>query len=503
MAYRVPTLDEMQSFLVALFKSLFPDRNIGSQFSFWWKLIRTITGAVTDIHAHVDAVAKAIMPDTTFGDMLDRWLVIVGSKRKGATPARKSNAARLTGTPGSAFAVGNPLLHRASGLRFQINSTGTIPGAGFVDVDVVGIDTGSRTRLKKGETLECSPTIAGISTSVVLQKSLDEDGTDKELDGAALLRLLQILATPASGGNQADYVRWLLLQPGVSAGFCYPNRAGVGTVDLAALHAGTGSARFLTTGENTTVQAAVALLAPAQIGGTGGSLRMLTVVGETANVEIKVTPTGDTSKAFDWDDATPPTILAYTAATLTVQLAAARPVSMKAGDRVCIFGVASQQDCAPIVINALVGTDSFTLQTTPKKPDGTDATPAATDKVYAGGPLTSIIRDAIVEHINSGILYASDSGPLTASAAIAGNISTSRLKILLEGIGTSNPAGKYGTWTGTLRLDALYTIALYTRGVRSISIVTPLANQDSTDYGVPNDSQIGALSVGYVLIRKG
>ena len=47
MAYRVPTQDEAMQFLVAFFKALFPGRNIGSRFSFYWKLIKVISAAMT------------------------------------------------------------------------------------------------------------------------------------------------------------------------------------------------------------------------------------------------------------------------------------------------------------------------------------------------------------------------------------------------------------------------------------------------------------------------
>jgi hypothetical protein len=64
------------------------------------------------------------------------------------------------------------------------------------------------------------------------------------------------------------------------------------------------------------------------------------------------------------------------------------------------------------------------------------------------------------------------------------------LKLLLDGIGTANPAGTYGGWRGGLLKGALSTIAMYTRGVRNHTIVTP-ADHQATDYAFPNDSQIG------------
>lgn len=507
MAYRVPTLDEMMQFMVALARSLFPGRNVGSRFSFYWKLLKIIAGAATDVHAHVDAAGKDVMPDTATGAMQDRWLKIVGTKRKGATPARKSKALRLTGTTGSPFSVGAILLHRPTGQTFQLNQSGTIPVAGFIDVDVLAVSVGSATRLNAGETLEFAPKLTGIATNAELQINIDEDGTDVELEGAATVRLLSILGKPSSGGNQADYVAWALEQNGVSTAYCYPNRAGVGSVDVAALHTGSGTSRLLNAGERAALLAALQERAPSQVGGVGGALRILQTTPEVANVEIVFQPSGP-SYALDWDDSVVPTVLTWTPETRVLQFSAARPTTMKAGDRVCIYGVAGGGgfgacDCAPIQIESLTGADSIILASAPLAPDGTPASIAATDKVYAAGPLTSIIRDAVIAHLNADVLYASASGPLPGAVAASKGISTTRLQILLDGLGTSNPAGKYGDWIGTLQVGSLQTIARFTRGVRSASVLLPVADVDSMDYPFPLDVQIGVFQAGFVLVRRG
>lgn len=512
MAYRVPTLDELQTFVTAFFKSLFPDRNIGSRFSFYWKMVKVITGAVTDNHAHIDAAGRDLMPDTTSKGFLDRWLAIVGSARKGATPSRKAKAGRLVGTVGITYTIGAVLLHRATNQRFQLNASGAIPAAGFIDVDILALSTGSATRLEAKQILEFVAPIAGIATNVELQLALDEDGLDAELDPAARTRLTALLGDPQSGGNQADYVRWLLAQSGVSYGYCYPNRAGTGSVDVAALHTGTGSARFLNTGERAVVQAALALLAPAQVGGAGGALRVLNTVGEYGNVEMTITTNGDPAYAFDWDDTTVPTVVTWTPATMTLQLNA-RPASMKAGDRIVMQDLGEDGvtisgfsiDGSPLVIESLSGVDSIVLATPPIGSYTGVAMPAifVGAKVYAGGPLTAVVRDAVIAHLNSDVLYATDTGPLPGAVAASAGTGIAQTPVLLEGIGTSNVGGKYGTWSGTLRRDALFTIARYTRGVRLANIVFPVTDKDSTDYTFPLDAQIGVLTPGYVLIRRG
>lgn len=499
MAYQVPSLDDMLGFLTALFKGLLPTRNVGSRFVFNWKLLKVVAGAVTDIHAALASALKDVMPDTAIAAALDRWIAIFApggtTLRKGATPARKSAAGRVRGTVGATTVIGDALIHRASGLNFQINSNGTIPAGGFIDCDILAIDVGSKTRLEAGEVLEYLSTPSGLKTQVELQLALDQDGYDQEQDGAARSRLLAALSTPTAGGNQADYVAWALAQLGINTAFSYPNRAGIGTVDVAALHAGTGTARILNPSEVTALQAVIALLAPAQVGGTGGSLRVLTSIAQTANVEITLTPDGSPQYTFDWDDtAGPATVLTWTPSTRTLQFTAARPSTMQAGHRIVFGGVASLQDGTPYVVEALaVAGDSVILQTAPT------VAPVATDIVYAGGPLTQPVRDAILAHINGDVLYADITGPTPGAIAT----STTNMQVLAQGIGTANPAGIYGAWVGSLLRGTLQKIATYTRGVRNQNVITPAADLDATDYAIPNDAQIGVLIPGYVLVRRG
>lgn len=508
MGYQVPTLEQGLGFLISLGKALLPDRNFGSRFAPGWKLVKVMAGAMTDVNAHVDSAMRDVMADTAKAAALDRFLKIFApgglAARKGATPARKAAAGRVRGSLGSTSALGDQLVHKATGLIFQINNSVTIPAGLFFDADILAVSTGSATRLKKGEILEYLATPAGLTTQVELQLDLDQDGVDQEADGDARNRLLAALSTPAAGGNQGDYVGWMLAQLGIARAFCYPARAGLGTIDVAALHAGLGINRILTGPEMSALLGVLITFAPAQVAGTGGSLRMLQVIGGNAdaamlaNVEMTITPNGLAPNAMDWDDSGAPTVLAYTAGTRTLQFAGgARPSTMQAGHRIVLKGVGSLQDGTVMTVLALSGVDSIILQDTPT------VSPAATDVVYAAGPLTKKIRDAILAHINGDTLYLAASGPLPAATAASQSISTVNLQVLADGLGTANPAGTYGAWTGSLLKAQLAKIAMLTPGVRNQNVITPAADQDATDYAFPLDAQIGLLTPGYVLVRKG
>lgn len=497
MSYPVPTLEEMQSFLVAFWKALFPRSNVGTRFSYHWKRLRAYAGGITDVHAHVKSAQDDVMPDRSTGSFLTRWGKIFGVTKKTATPARGENALRCYGTVGSAVAVGDQLVDPSTGLVYQVDEIGTVPvGGTYIDVDCEAVSTGAATRLSAGVQLTFVAPPPGIASVALLVADLDEDGFDEEQEGAYSARVNSELAKARSGGNQDDFVKWALEVAGVAYAFCYPNRAGVGTVDIAALHIGSGSARALDSTERATLLAYIAAKSPSQIGGDGGGLRVLETLPDEQDVEITYTPNGDAAYEVDWSDETAPVILAYTPATRLVQLAADRPGSMLAGHRFIVRGVASVQDGRVFTIEALhADDDKFYVKETPVVDF------AATDVVYAGGPLTAMIRDAIVAHMNGEIVYADKGAPLPASVAESQKRSVG-LKVLADGIGTSNPDGQYGTWNGALLTSVLDKIATYPTGVRKAACVTPAADYEPTDPTFPNDDAVYYVAPGAVLIRR-
>lgn len=495
--FKIPSLSEMRDLVIAVGKAMFPDRNFGNKRSYHARRATYVAAAATHIHKHVDAKAKDLMP-TTAGDDggVDAWGDINGTGvRKGATPARKSAAGRVKGSVASTVTNGQELVHQSSGLRFKVNQSVTIPAAGQFDADIVAIDTGAATRLSAGEVLEFVVTPAGIETQVTLVKDLDEDGFDREQYGAYRRRMLDTFGKQASGGNQTDYVKWALEIAGISQAYCYANRAGIGTIDVVVLHTGSGSVRIPTSGELATALAFLKTKAPANVAGVAGAIRVLIPVADPQSVELLVSPTGEASWQFDWDDSPGYTVAGWTAGTRELQFTGgALPSSLKAGHRLILKGVASTQDGREYTIEAISAVDKVVLETAPAN------APAATDVIYSGGPLVAPIRNAIVAHMNGELVYAGKSRtPLPASSLT----STVGLEVLAEGIGPANPAGLYGTWSGALLRALLGTLAMYQRGVRNYSITTPAADYEATDDAYPSDFQIHLITPNAVIVRKG
>lgn len=496
-AYPIPTLTESEELLVAAFRALFPQSAVGARRSYHRRRAQWVAMALTELHAHLSASDDDKMPDSATGAAAEGWGGIVRVTKKPATPARGANILRVLGDVGSPVPQDAELFHPTTGVRFKVTSAAAVvPAEGEVDVSIVGIDAGSKTRLTKGEVLQFSVVPAGLEPRAELQRDLDQDGADGEQEAAFKRRYLDAFGESAAGGNAADWKKWMTALAGIEQAFSYDNRAGRGTLDVVALHAGIGAERALTDDEAEVVLAALKQLGPSQLVAQGGSLRHLTVVPDTQDIEIKYEPYAGQQWDPDWNDQVPPEVDAWDPDTLTLTFTDDRPASMKAGDRICVHGVASEQTGEVLVIESLVATDGVKLEKAPK------VAFEPTDVVYAGGPLTAIIRDAILAHVGGDIVYAGEDRPLPAEIAEAQNTSIFELKILAEGVGPANPGGKYGPWIGGLVRAVLESIATYTKGVRRSTCSVPANDYEATDYAFPDDQQIGLVVPGEVLVRR-
>lgn len=459
MAFTIQTLDELHEFKLALLKSLLPGADV-SRGSFLWLWSRSEVGGVADNHAHIAGVLEELLPDSASGAYLERWGAVVGVTKKYATPARKANALRVYGTAGSTVTTGDALTHE-SGQTFQVNEDETIPAAGYVDVDVLAISTGSTTRLSAGETLTFDAPPTGIEEASELQLDMDEDGDDDEDDGPYRLRILDRFRSPPLGGAANDYVQWALEVTGVASAYCYPNRAGFGTVDVAALHTGSGSSRLLSAGEVAEVQAYLDERRPVSVLGC----RVLTVLEQSVSVEALITATGEAAYEWDWDDSTAPIVSAWNGTTRLLTFTLDRPDSMKAGDRLVIKDAAGLGSGQAYTIEALSSTDAVYLESVPA------VAPVATDVVYSGGPLTEPVREAILA--------------------------------LIDGLGPANPdATRYGDWEGSLRISSLYRATNGVDGVLDAEITTPAATVAAADPAFPLDASVYLLTPVRVLVRR-
>lgn len=514
MPFTIPSMDRLRDLIVAVGKNLFRRSNFGSRRSYHGRKATFLSASVSSLHAHVDSAQRDVHPLTAGdGKPINDWGEATGTGRKAATPARKANAARVRGSAGAVLPAESRLRYEAAGLLFETTTNGTVPGVAgvdpdsFTDVGIAGIDTGSQTRLDAGVVLNLLSPPVGIQTQVVLQLAMDEDGVDNEPFGQYRVRVLNTFSQPSSGGNQADFVRWTLASlPQVAAAFAYPERNGIGTIDVVGFYNGTGAARALTDDDRAAVKLYIQRgnrpdLAPFHISGEGGGLRVLETIPDPRPIEIRVTASGSDPFAFDWDDTGSPTVLSWNGTTRELRFSTTLPVSLRAGHGLVLGGVATLQDGAPQKIEAISGSDKVILERAPV------VAPAATDAIYSSGPLVAPIRNAILGHVSGKTVYAGRGRiPLSSDDVQPTNRtgpSVVGLDILADGIGSANPAGIYGGWSGAILRETLATICMYKLGVRNAVIVQPAADYEAEDDAFPVNDQIHYVTALSVLIRRG
>lgn len=517
MPFDLPSLSDTRDLIVALGRALFPNLNFGSLLSYHGKWSTFLSGAVTQLHLHVDTAQSDLHPLTAGdGKPINDWGEALNVPRKDASPARKSAAGRVRGEAASTVDPATQLVHAQTGMIFAVaNATiVTIPGVAgvdpdsFVDVDIVGVDKGSQTRLLAGQALNFLTLIPGIEREVVLQKDLDEDGFDSEQFGSYRGRVLGTLSSTRTGGNQGDFVGWAKAAlASVSTAFAYPNRAGRGTIDVAAFYAASGTSRSLSSQDRDTVLAYIKTKAPFQVTGTGGGLRVIETVADPQTVEILLTSNGVLSFAFDWQGSGE-TVASYDAATRELQFSAPLPAGLRAGHRVVVVGTfggsgRTAQDGREYRIEAITASDKVVLEKSPLIDF------AAGDLIYPGGPLVAPIREAIVAHLNGEIVYAGRGQvPIPESKAspiVPTGPSIIGLDILAEGIGSANPGGIYNdtlSWSGGIVRAVLFKIAGYKAGVQNVDIVSPATDYEAVDDPFPSNFQIHYVTPVVVVVRE-
>lgn len=483
-----PGLDGCHDLLLADAVNRLPEKD-WSQGSDNWKRLRIMALAMVSLHRHGDVIETDLWPDTCSGldsvppsPMLDRHGFIRGVLRKPATAAYRAAAFRAPGTEGSTVAINTELVHQ-DGTIYIVTAGGTVGAGGYVDLDIAGDDreypdgvldgVGKKTRKQAGEYLTFVSPPAGIASRGQLVLPLNQGGVDRESDAAYRPRILDKIAQPGMGGNANDYRTWAMAEPGVDEAYVYPTRNGLGSVDLAFLHSGTGAERIPTEPERDAVKDAIDVVRPIAT----LPFRVLEVVENPVLVEIRVEPV-DAEWEFDFYDAGGLyQVSAWDAATRKLTFVA-RPPDLIAGHRIVYKNVATPNTGMQALVEALgPGDEDVTLaaQMVVLDPETEPAVPLEAPEVgalvYSGGPLTEPVRRSIVE-------LADSLGP---------------------GRGL-DPLMVNGRWDDTLRSSVIFKEVQLHEGVLETYPVTPTANVVAANS--PPAATVGLVTISQAIVRK-
>jgi hypothetical protein len=248
---------------------------------------------------------------------------------------------------------------------------------------------------------------SGSDAFVVLSSGLTS-GLDVETDGALLQRIYDRLQKPPKGGAAVDYRTWAEAgSPAVARAYVYPNRGGLGTVEVVLTSGGSGTARIPSGAAQTADDAYVATRRPVTV---QGYLSLLPAMPNGNGMVIRARLKPSAKKyTFDWDDtAATYKVNAYLAgppATLTLDQLA--PASLKnaitQGATPRIQVEAAGGPTIPVQARATAFVDAAgktTLTLENPVPSGWTA-PSVNDVVWAGGPIVTPIAKALLAYIDS------------------------------------------------------------------------------------------------------
>jgi uncharacterized phage protein gp47/JayE len=450
----VRTLDDIHRRLIDDFAARFPGYDV-SRFSDNWKRLRILAAAEWGMRHQLQLDLDELFPDTASIDGLLRWGAILNLPRNGATPSRKSKALRVFGVATTPITTGEAL-NATNGTQYGVNEDEAVGSGGFVDVDVVAISTGNATRLTAGEILTFAAAPADIDADAELQLDLDEGGEDVEDVEAYRVRILDRLARPGMGGNANDYKAWALEVADVASAYIYPIRGGVGSVDLAFLAKGSGSVRTPAGAKVTEVSDYIHSVRPVSM----RDFRVITpvVVSQDIHLALRTRP----GVKWDWDDATPLEVAAWTAATRTLQFQTDRPADLEIGDRVIV--ASDGGDGAEHEVVAFGASDEVVLKDDPA------VEPQADDVVYSGGPAVEPLREAIKAHVDL--------------------------------LGTAVGDFGVGDWDDAIEPGRLEGLAFALDTTRDATAIDPAATVFPEDPVYPDDATVEFLIWGRVLVRR-
>lgn len=387
--FSIPTREEIFTYFSQAYAAAMPEKNV-ARGSDPYRLGRVVSGAIWTLCAKILYYVKQALPDTAESTFLERWGTVYSFPRLAARGSTGTAALRVTGTVGAAVTFEAELSHE-DGTLYYIATDGAVIGAGgSVDVDVAATSTGLATNKGVDEVLTfTSPPVNVDATATVIVQF--ENGLDIESYDAYRVRMLAHIGDPPEGGAIHDYVEWATSIAGVSSAYVWAHRRGLGTIDVAVLSSGTGSARIASATVLADVDTYIEEVRP-------GNMRDFLVLETTAQTQ-DVTCTieiDETLYAWDWDDAGVGyaiTASSSGASTITVPTA---PASVIAGKRIQLLGEEAMVTLRVGNVLTLSFEDDY---------DGNPVTwftfTVTTQSIRASGDLVTPVRNAILALFNT------------------------------------------------------------------------------------------------------
>lgn len=281
MSFYTPTLEDLVTSQIRAFSANLEGADAGLLVNNLRPVAKIVAGGLYEVHLALAKASDQKFVLTCESGYLDRH----GAEMKPPVPrkvaARAGGIVTLT-SPGPATLATGAVLARSDGVQFTVDAGIALPAAGVAEVRVTAILSGSSGNTAASAVLSVSSGLTGTASLAVTASGLG-GGADAEQDEAYRARLLFAKAYPEHGGAPADWLRYALAVPGVTAAYIDPLAAGRGTVVVYPVFGLTRPSGIPTETERLLVQNALGLVRP----GAG-----LPVVRAATAVPVNVTISG-------------------------------------------------------------------------------------------------------------------------------------------------------------------------------------------------------------------
>lgn len=195
--------------------------------SFGYDIAGTVANEMASIHSQeIDPMLSRAHADTAIGDYLDDVARDRGISRNEAISAEVY--VTLVGIPGTSYGSGEVKVHANKIVftldKFELTSEGT------ADVRAVCDAPGSQGNVLEGTIKDFYKNYLGLESCY--NKADATGGYDKEKDEEFRTRILDVIQTPSTSGNIADYKKWAKDITGVYKAKILDLFRGNGTVDV-------------------------------------------------------------------------------------------------------------------------------------------------------------------------------------------------------------------------------------------------------------------------------
>lgn len=241
MAITWPSREDLVDRFLEFYKVFFPNA-VKSKGTDPWREAQAWGGVGGILIARLKQIYADMLITTATGTALDAhaaaWLP--EGRRRQVASGTTDGSIRITGT--AADISLNTELVNAAGVRYRTSVNTTVAdwgGLGWVNVDVLSVDTGQVCNMLAGETMDFVSPIAGVDSdaSVVGGDPL-VGARDDETNDELRARLVAWMQDPPGGGNWPHYMHYAQGTGGCEKAYVYPNYRAVGTVDVVCLGPG-------------------------------------------------------------------------------------------------------------------------------------------------------------------------------------------------------------------------------------------------------------------------